>query len=479
MMKRVSSAVGLWLIATLPLCAAELIHPGHVLGNSTASERTPQDVSLVSVASQSGSGVAASVAAALANATNASGGFLTFSGAFGTPTQLNVSSAISGGSLGCTGTPSSTTFLRGDCSWSTPPGTGTVTSVSAGFGIAVTGSPTVTPTVNYDPTQVGWDTRNRLINSGMLIDQVNAGASYTLAAASGVTNYTVDGWYCYESSAGTLLTAQQTSIKSGGVNYALQVQRGNTSTNTNATTCHQVVESNNMIDLQGQAVTFSVRALKGANWSAGTPTISIITGTGTDEGSASLAAGTWTGQSTCGSATPTLTGSFAFYVATCTIASGAKEVAVRVSWTWTGTAGAADYIQFTDAELVPGTYTAAQVVPERPSNQKQIAACQRYYQTSYGLGTAIGAATRNGIVGTGTSGTTMGGSVSFPTQMRAAPTVSFWDGAGNASKISTYGGSWTDNVSPTSIPLTSSAAGMMFYQSSASVYFQYAANARL
>jgi hypothetical protein len=54
--------------------------------------------------------------------------------------------------------------------------------------------------------------------------------------------------------------------------------------------------------------------------------------------------------------------------------------------------------------------------------------------------------------------------------MRAAPsssTISYWDGAGNASKASyRQDGSWTDSISVTTIPLTASPDGFTLEVSS-------------
>jgi hypothetical protein len=396
-------------------------------------------------------------------------------------TGLGVAANAAGGVLlgpvsNCNGANNALVYTVGSA-----PGCATfayVGSVSGGFGTTVTGTATA-PVVNYDPTQIGWATRNRLYNSGMAIDQYGAGAQYTIAIASGVSNYTVDGWYCYESAAGANLTAQQQSVKSGGVNYALQITR--TAANTNGTSCFQPIESNNMIDLQGKAVTFSIRAKVGATWSGSTPTISIISGTNADEGSASLAANTWTGQTTCGSATPTLTTSFAFYVVTCTVAAGAKELAVKMSWTWSGTTYTNDWIQFTDAELVPGTYTAAQIVPERPSIDRQIVACQRYYATSYNLGTAVGAVTHVGMLGSAYN--YYGQNVSFPVAMRVSPTVNYWDGAGNQNKTSQIPNTlvWVDNSTPTNGPFNIGTTGFVWEGASyaGTTFIHYTANARL
>lgn len=87
------------------------------------------------------------VAAAAANTLNASGGLVGFSGALGTPTQLTLTNAtglVASTGTTATGTPSSTTFLRGDNTWATPAGAGTVTSVT-GNGVTITGSGTIPP----------------------------------------------------------------------------------------------------------------------------------------------------------------------------------------------------------------------------------------------------------------------------------------------------------------------------------------------
>lgn len=256
------------------------------------------------------------------------------------------------------------------------------TTFSAGAGLTGGGSLSANRTISYDPTQVGWGVRNRLFNSGMRLDQRNGGNTATLGTISGTANYTVDRWIAYESASGTGLTAQQTSVKSGGVNYALRIQRANASTNTNTIALAQVLETNANIDLQGQAVTLSYRARVGASFSAASSqiTAAIISGTGTDQTSASFAAGTWAGQSTCGTVTQTLTTSFAYYVVTCTAPSGATQLGVKFSWAGVGTAGVNDWADVTDVELVPGSWTAAQITPERVPIAVADAMCKRFYR---------------------------------------------------------------------------------------------------
>ena len=81
----------------------------------------------------------------------------------------------------------------------------------------------------------------------------------------------------------------------------------------------------------------------------------------------------------------------------------------------------------------------------------ELALCQRYYQKSYESSTALAAATTIGMVGGALGLATIGGSMAspFPVQMRTAPTMTFWDSAGNASKVTgtANGTTMTNNLS--------------------------------
>lgn len=79
------------------------------------------------------SGLGTGVATALAVNTGSAGAFVVLNGALGTPssgTATNITGLPVAG-ISATGTPSSSTYLRGDGTWNTPAGTGDVTAASA------------------------------------------------------------------------------------------------------------------------------------------------------------------------------------------------------------------------------------------------------------------------------------------------------------------------------------------------------------
>lgn len=97
--------------------------------------------------------------------------------------------------------------------------------------------------------------------------------------------------------------------------------------------------------------------------------------------------------------------------------------------------------------LLPTSQQAtAPPAPELRSIPVELEICQRYFATTYGNGVTPGSAVTAGmqtVIGDQTFGQTL----LFPQQMRAAPTMSYFDGAGNAGAISDYNGSFNNNAS--------------------------------
>lgn len=165
------------------------------------------------------------VATASANALNATGGLVGFSGAFGTPTQLTLTNAtglVASTGTTATGTPSSSTFLRGDNTWSTPAGGGTVTSIAtAGLatGGTITGSGTITVTAaSKSDQQTGTSSVVAVTPSqAQSHDSAAKAWAYCSQAAGTYTlqaSYNISGGTCGKTATGDLTLSMTTAFSS-------------------------------------------------------------------------------------------------------------------------------------------------------------------------------------------------------------------------------------------------------------------------
>lgn len=253
--------------------------------------------------------------------------------------------------------------------------------------------------------------RNKIINGAMSISQrqgVGVGATITSAGA-GV--YGPDRFWTLASIT-SVATVFQVSTGASDFPYAMRVQRGNGQTSTPTLYAGQTIESFNCSDLSGQTITLSFYATAGANYSGGAANIEIWTGTGTDQGTSSLNNATWTSQTRImlGSFTPTTTRTR--YSFTVTVGAGINEMAIRWVWTTTGTAGAADYIDFTGIQLEKGSVTTSF---EYRNYQQELAMCQRYWFQSETISFFY-------YAGSGQ----MHSQIEFPVKMRTVPTVTYY-----------------------------------------------------
>lgn len=117
----------------------------------------------------------------------------------------------------------------------------------------------------------------------------------------------------------------------------------------------------------------------------------------------------------------------------------------------------------------------------RPMGQEFLL-CQRYYRKSYALGTAVGSAPGAGLCSikdfhvTGTSIKT----TPFGVSMRAAPTVTIFDGAGTSGKFCNFNGSWNNNATVADKSGTESSLYVdCSLASSYGTNFDYSASARM
>jgi hypothetical protein len=213
--------------------------------------------------------------------------------------------------------------------------------------------------------------KNKIINGNFAIAQ--RGTSVAVGAAA--YTYTLDRFKTY--SANTATTVSQNTSAPTGFSYSCKLQRPNANTGTNSLAVAQIVETENVLALQGQIATVSFYVKKGANYSGGNITVQGLTGTVADQGGDPYS---FTGLSTfVNDAGYSPTTSFVRVSYTGTVASNVKEIAVVITYTGSGTAGADDALYIAGLQLEQGS-VATPFTTASGSIGGELALCQRYYE---------------------------------------------------------------------------------------------------
>ena len=290
--------------------------------------------------------------------------------------------------------------------------------------------------------------KNKVINGNMAIAQ--RGTSISVGSAS--YTYTLDRFKTY--SANTATTVSRDTSAPTGFSYSLKLQRPNANTGTNSLSVVQIIETENVMALQGKIATISFYIKKGANYSGGNITVQGLTGTGTDQGGDPYS---FTGLSTFvndSSYSPTT--SFVRVTYTGTIASSVKEIAVVITYTPTGTAGADDAIYVTGIQLEAGS-VATPFTTASGSIGGELGLCQRYYwRTTTPVTTILS------TLGTATSTTVAVMAMNNPVPMRVTATsidysgLVLWDSVNGVGVSSASSGSLNGNPLITQFNATAS-----------------------
>jgi hypothetical protein len=256
----------------------------------------------------------------------------------------------------------------------------TVARLAAGTnGDTLVADSSATTGLRYNPQNA---LANPIINGGM--DNWQRGTSFSLAASTGTT-YVADRWATGTGANQACTISRQATgdtTNLPNIQYALRFQRNSGQTGTGGMSISTSLETVNTIPFAGRTITMSFYARKGANYSPGTFSAYLITGTGTDQNRQS---GGYTGDNTSITAAISLTTTWQRFVVTGTIPATATEMAPYLFFDWSGTAGAADYFDITGFQIDLGTYTASTAPAFRRSQgaiQGELAACQRYYYRS-------------------------------------------------------------------------------------------------
>lgn len=298
--------------------------------------------------------------------------------------------------------------------------------------------------VNY---LIGGDSGTNLWQRG------TTGSSVTTTATFGGP----DRW-AYWSGTNTAMTVSQSNTASqlpAAYQQTFRMQRTAAQTGVVQMCMAQEIESQLAFSLQGQTVELDWHAGVGANFSAANVqmTAYVIYGTSTDEGMSKLAFGlngggggasAWTGQTNATAAVTNLgaVSTLGRYSAVATIPTTAKEVAVALCYTPTGTAGTTDALYFSGIQLVRNAQLAGNVSAtlgyscdntnntqlqcsafDRRNNEVEALLQYRYYfQVTEGAAAADRGLCRSRSV------TTCSWDVKFPVPMRVAPTVTYANG---------------------------------------------------
>lgn len=180
-----------------------------------------------------------------------------------------------------------------------------------------------------------------------------------VSAVTTTARYLWDRWAAYS---GTATAVTMTNVTTGlpvGFTNAAQVQRTAAQTGVLPVCLVQEIQSSEVIPLQGQPVTLSFYAAAGANFSAANSILNarIVTGTGTDEGLATLITG-FTGAAQAipaANGNVTLTTAYQRFSVAGVIPATATEAAVQFCFTPVGTAGTSDQFTLTGAQAQRGT----------------------------------------------------------------------------------------------------------------------------
>jgi hypothetical protein len=256
--------------------------------------------------------------------------------------------------------------------------------------------------------------KNRIINGAMQIDQRNAGASVTVAGATGV--YTVDRMFVRPNSSTNTSVVRSTDAPTEFQN-SLQVTRVSGQTGT-LTRVQTALETVNMIDMRGNPVTLSfyAKADSGYTPSGSDLAVTLFAGNGTERVRSITS---YDNQSTPISQNVTLTTAWQKFTITSTnLPSDLSQLTVEFAPAWVGTAPSNDGFYITGVQLEKGSNATS--FDYRPYGQ-ELALCQRYYAM---IGTNV---SNNpfAVLGVGRMTSATNGSFNFstPVTLRTAPSA--------------------------------------------------------
>lgn len=311
-----------------------------------------------------------------------------------------------------------------------PGGAGYIQMLAGDWFLAASDGSGVWTILHYQPATARSVGRNAILNGGFDIWQRGT----TFALASGVVTWLADLWKCRMAATGR--TASRVTGILGG-QYGLRMQRDSGNASTSALALSHQIDSARSIALAGKWVIVSFDYETGANWS---PTVALTvnfhTGTGVDE-AFDIASATFptgpantrvdTGAVLAAGQTPTR-----YFCIPFQVPANASEIAIRLTWSPVGTAGADDWITFDNFKLEPGQVSTPF---EKLPLAETMDHCRRQFEKTFLQATApaqnVGVNTGERIAAATIAGAVAGtmGSLVFGTVKRASPTMTLFNPA--------------------------------------------------
>jgi len=232
------------------------------------------------------------------------------------------------------------------------------------------------------------------MNGGLEVWQRGAGSSASISMPVAASqSYTADRWYLFNSINQNCTVSAQTGLVSES-RLSAKVQRNAGQTGTGRLMFCYPLDTDEIVRMRGNKVTISVLLKAGANFSGGTITAALYTGTGAGptkggfEGAGFTGAVTNLSITTAFAATQTalVTGTSSAVVSTAT-----TQAEFQIYYTPNGTAGVDDSITIDDASLeaVTTSYTDWTVMSyDRVPFPMMLEACKRFYQKTFAYDTA-------------------------------------------------------------------------------------------
>jgi hypothetical protein len=341
--------------------------------------------------------------------------------------------------------------------------------------------------------------KNRIINGAMVIDQRNAGASVTITNTA-ATTFTIDRWAAFATQASKFSVQQDAGAVTPPVGFTDYL--GVTSlaaTSLGSSDQFQVlqpIEGFNIADLgwgtanaKTVTISFWVRSsltgtfagsLRNSAITRSYPFTYTISVANTWElKSVTIAgdtSGTWLTTNGVGVYVGFSLGMGSTFSGTANAWAGTNYSSATGATSVVGTNGATFYI--TGVQLEVGSSATGF---EYRQYGTELALCQRYFETSYDPGQAVGsAASTASYTRWSNNGTANALEKWFRVTKRALPTVNTYDTSGNAGKIRIFDSS-TDpnNITPTSINTSWNSMFITYNGSANGMQFVYTASAEL